>query len=83
MTLTDDSVLEGVAANDLSLLEPAGLLLTPPDTRSNTQRIFLPRASLRELTMVAVIGAPAAKPSRKPPVREQADLFPISTPKAL
>jgi hypothetical protein len=83
MTLTDESVLEGVAANDLSLLEPAGLLLTPPDTRSNTQRIFLPRASLRELTLVAVIGAPAAKLSRKPPVREQADLFPLSAPKAL
>jgi hypothetical protein len=83
LTLTDDSILDGLAANDLSLLDPAGLLLTPPDTRSNTQRIFLPRTSLRELTLMAVIGAPAAKPGRKPPVREQADLFPMITPKAL
>jgi hypothetical protein len=83
MMLTDDSVLEGVAANDVSLLDPGGLLLTPPDTRSNTQRIFLPRSSLRELTLVAVIGAPAVKSSRKPPAREQADLFPLVTPKAL
>jgi hypothetical protein len=59
------------------------LLVTPPDTRSNTQRIFLPRSSLRELTLVAVIGAPAVKSSRKPPAREQADLFPLVTPKAL
>jgi hypothetical protein len=83
MTLTDESVLEGLAENDITLLDSAGLLLTPPDTRSNTQRIFLPRTSLRELTVMAVIGA--AKPARKPPVavREQADLFPLPTPKAL
>ena len=86
MTLKDESVLEGMAANDLTLLDPAGLLITPPDTRSNTQRIFLPRTSITELSVVAVIGATAIiAPKRKPPVpdRRQADLFPVSTPKAL
>lgn len=85
LTLKDESVLEGMAANDLTLLDPAGLLLTPPDTRSNTQRIFLPRTSITDLSVVAVIGASAAPPKRKPPVpdRRQADLFPLSTPKAL
>jgi len=42
MTLTDGEELEGLAANDRSLVEGAGLLLTPPDTRSNTQRIYIP-----------------------------------------
>ncbi len=86
MTLKDESVLEGMAANDLTLLDPGGLLLTPPDTRSNTQRIFLPRTSITELLVIAVIGAAAASPiKRKPPAsdRQQADLFPVSTPKAL
>jgi hypothetical protein len=86
MTLKDESVLEGLAANDLTLLDPAGLLLMPPDTRSNTQRIFLPRTSITELSVVAVIGATAAAaPKRKPPVpdRRQADLFSVTTPKAL
>lgn len=86
MTLKDETILEGMAANDLTLLDPGGLLLTPPDTRSNTQRIFLPRSSIVELSVVAVIGAAAASPGkRKPPVadRQQADLFPIATPKAL
>lgn len=85
MKLRDESVLEGLAANDLSLLDPAGLLLTPPDTRSNTQRIFLPRASITELAVVAVIGAAIkAAPKRKPPVpARQGDLFPAATPKAL
>jgi hypothetical protein len=86
MTLKDESILEGLAANDLTLLDPAGVTITPPDTRSNTQRIFLPRTSIQELSVVAVIGASAASPAkRKPPASApgQADLFPSATPKAL
>ena len=49
MTLTDGEELEGLAANDRSLIEGAGLLLTPPDTRSNTQRIYLPRQAIQSL----------------------------------
>ncbi len=41
MTLTDGEELEGLAANDRSLVDGTGLLLTPPDTRSNTQRIYI------------------------------------------
>src|ERR1700743_2518029 len=55
MTLTDGDELEGLAANDRSLIDGAGLLLTPPDTRSNTQRIFVPRTAIRELTILSVI----------------------------
>jgi hypothetical protein len=86
MTLNDETILEGMAANDLTLLDPAGLFLTPPDTRSNTQRIFLPRTSIAELSIVAVIGATTAiTGKRKPPAsaRQQGDLFPAATPKAL
>jgi hypothetical protein len=86
MTLKDESILEGLAENDLTLLDPAGVLITPPDTRSNTQRIFLPRTSIQELSVVSVIGAAAAAPQkRKPPASApgQADLFPVATPKAL
>jgi Family of unknown function (DUF6982) len=81
--LKDESVLEGLAANDITLLDPAGILMTPPDTRSNTQRIFLPRTSLAELTVVAVIAAKTAR--RKPPLpeRQQADLFAPAAPRAL
>jgi hypothetical protein len=86
MTLKDETVLEGMAANDLTLLDPAGILVTPPDTRSNTQRIFLPRTSILELNVVAVIGGAAVTADkRKPPAsaRQQGDLFPAVTPKAL
>src|SRR6201996_5287156 len=43
MPLTDGEELEGLAANDRTIVDGAGLLLTPPDTRSNTQRIYVPR----------------------------------------
>jgi hypothetical protein len=41
--------LEGLAANDRSLVEGAGLLVTPPDTRSNMQHIYVPRQAIQVL----------------------------------
>ena len=57
MTLTDGDEIEGLAANDVTLVGGAGLLLTPPDTRSNTQRIFIPRPSIQTLEVVSLVGA--------------------------
>jgi hypothetical protein len=71
MTLTDGEELEGLAANDQSLVHGPGLLLTPPDQRSNTQRIYLPRAAIQMLEVVGLIGA-----SRRRPAASQAELFP-------
>jgi hypothetical protein len=59
MTLADGEELEGLAANDLSLVGGAGLLLTPPDTRSNTQRIYVPRQAIQSLQVLSLIGASA------------------------
>jgi len=56
----DNDVLEGLMANDLTQVSREGYLITPPDTRGNTQRVFVPRASLQELNVLAVIGRPEA-----------------------
>ena len=61
MALTDGEELEGLAANDRSLVEGAGLLLTPPDTRSNTQRIYVPRQAIQSLEVVSLIGVPGRR----------------------
>ncbi|HEX4021075.1 MAG TPA: hypothetical protein VHX63_08025 [Acidobacteriaceae bacterium] len=53
----DGDQLEGIASNDLTLLDPDGIQLTPPDTRSNTQRVFVPRTALEALQVVSVIGS--------------------------
>ena len=81
MTLTDGDDLEGLAANDRSLVEGAGLLLTPPDMRSNTQRIYVPRQAIQSLEVVSLISAPGHK--RQTGVaraEEQPELFPGETP---
>jgi hypothetical protein len=53
--LKDNDLIEGLVQNDLTLLDGEGLFLSPPDTRSNTQRIFLPRQAVAELDVLAVI----------------------------
>jgi hypothetical protein len=77
MSLTDGEELEGLAANDRSLVEGAGLLLTPPDTRSNTQRIYVPRQAIQTLEVVSLIGSASRKrAATAEPETEQPDLFP-------
>lgn len=52
----DGDIMEGLMANDLTQIGTEGFLLNPPDTRGNTQRLFVPRAALAALTVLAVIG---------------------------
>jgi hypothetical protein len=61
LTFQDGEELEGLAANDRSLVDGAGLMLTPPDTRSNTQRIYVPRQAIETLEVLSLIGAPGRK----------------------
>ena len=76
MTLADGEELEGLAANDRTLLEGSGLLLTPPDTRSNTQRIYVPRTAIQTLEVVGLIGAGARKgPGPRRTAIDQPGLF--------
>jgi hypothetical protein len=70
----DNEVIEGVMPNDLTQNPAEGFLINPPDLRSNTQRVFVPRASLTSVTIIAVIGA--GKRRRKgPPDTRQVTLF--------
>lgn len=71
MILQDGEQLEGLAANDRSLVDGAGLLLTPPDMRSNTQRMFVPRTAIQALEVVSLIGAN----KRRPAGEAQPELF--------
>jgi hypothetical protein len=80
MTLADGEELEGLAANDRSLVEGAGLLLTPPDTRSNTQRIYVPRVAIQTLEVLGLVGAGSRRgPATRQKAAEQPDLFPADT----
>jgi hypothetical protein len=74
LTLTDGEELEGLASNDRSLVEGAGLMLTPPDTRSNTQKIYVPRQAIQSLEVVGLIGSASAGRSA---AAEQPELFAV------
>jgi len=76
ITLMDGDELEGLAANDLTLVQGAGLLLTPPDTRSSTQRIYVPRQAIQSLEVVSLIGAPGRRRAEAAAREKELDLFP-------
>ena len=75
MVLADGEELEGIAANDRSLVDGAGLMLTPPDTRSNTQRIYVPRQAIQAMEVEGVIGAASRKRVTRQPEPDQPELF--------
>jgi hypothetical protein len=75
MTFRDDEVMEGVLANNLLQLDPHGFTVVPPDPYSNNQRIFLPRAALKELQVLGVVGSPLKRRKAKPEAKEQIGLF--------
>lgn len=72
----DNEVIEGMMPNDLTQSPTEGYMITPPDPRSNTQRIFVPRTALGSLTVLGVIGGVRAtrrKPA--PPDARQVPMF--------
>ena len=69
--LKDGDLVEGLAANDATLVASEGVFLTPPDLRSNTQRIWIPKTSLESLEVVAVVGAAKRKPAPAAEAREE------------
>ncbi len=67
LTFRDNELLEGLSTFDIafidSLLNEQGLFLTPPDPRSNTQRLFLPRSALTKVEVLGFVTAPSRRPS--------------------
>ena len=74
MTFRDGDTLEGLSPLDISFLDAiatdGGLTITPPDTRSNTQRVFVPRSALTALDLLGLIASAAQRKPAVKPVRE-------------
>jgi hypothetical protein len=71
----DNETIEGMMPNDLAQNPEDGFLLNPPDLRSNTQRVFVPRASLASLTVIAVIGSARHRRKGGVPDTRQVSMF--------
>jgi hypothetical protein len=80
LTLLDGDPLEGLTPLDLalvdSLLDDRGLFLIPPDIRSNTQRLYIPRSAITSILLLAVITTPSKVKPRTPSDEPQDLLFP-------
>lgn len=74
LRFNDSETLEGVVPNDLLSLLDNGLQITPPDLNSTTDRIFVPRSALSEVTVLGVVGIARRKPAA-PAVAAQPRLF--------
>jgi hypothetical protein len=72
---TDGDTLEGVVPNDLLSLLDNGLQITPPDLNSSTDRIFIPRSALSEVTVLGVVGIARRKPAAAAAAAAQPRLF--------
>ena len=71
----DGETQEGVVPNDLLSLLDNGLQITSPDLNSSTDRIFVPRAALSEVTVLGVVGVARRKSAAAAAAASQPRLF--------
>jgi hypothetical protein len=71
----DGQVMEGILPNNLLQLDPSGFTITPPDTHGNAQRIFVPKAAVRSVQVLGVVGSPLKRRRPKAADKDQIRLF--------
>lgn len=71
----DGDAMEGIMPNNLLQLDYHGFTIIPPDPYSNNQRVFVPRAALRAVEVLGVVGSPLKRRRAKPAPKEQIGLF--------
>ncbi len=72
----DNEIIEGMMPNDLVQEGSEGFSVIPPDTGGNTQRIFVPRQALAEMTVLGVIGEKKSqRRGRRPEDTRQVPMF--------
>lgn len=71
----DGEILQGVMANNLLQVEPYGFMVIPPDSFGNVQKVFVPRAAVRSVEVLGVVGSPLHRRKGKGAPKEQIELF--------
>jgi hypothetical protein len=71
LVFRDGDTTEGILANNLLLTEPNGYYVIPPDPTFQNQRMFVPRAALREVQVLGVIGSRPRRTAR--PAKGESD----------
>lgn len=71
----DGDSMEGMLSNNLMLMEPAGFSIIPPDPTFQNQRMFVPKAALREVQVLGVVGSPLRRRKALKPEEGQLEMF--------
>jgi len=71
----DGEIMEGILPNNLLQIEHQGFVVVPPDPYGNRQRVLVPRAALRSVEVLGVVGSPLKKRKAKPAPEGQIGLF--------
>ena len=72
----DDDSMDGLLPNNLLQLEPYGFTMVPPDPGFHNQRVFVPKAAVKEVQVLGVVGSPLRKGRKSKPVpAEQLPMF--------
>ena len=71
MKFKDNEVLDGILPNNLLLVAEKGFTVVPPDPYANNQKIYIPKSSLAELTVLGVIGNPLRQKKRAAAASQQ------------
>ena len=57
----DGDSLEATMQNNLAVLDPLAILISPPDAAPGVQRVLVPKAALDAFEVLGVIGSPLKK----------------------
>ncbi len=71
----DGEILQGVMPNNLLQVELYGFTVIPPDSFGNVQRVFVPRAAVKSVEVLGVVGSPLNRRKAKTPPTDQIGLF--------
>jgi hypothetical protein len=74
MRFRDGDSVDGLLANNLLQLETHGFTIVPPDAGFQNQRLFIPKAALSEIQVLAVVGS-ALRPKKPKKIPGQLDMF--------
>ena len=75
MQFRDGEEMDGLLPNNLLQLEPQGFTVVTPDPSARNQRLFVPRAALKEFRVLGVVGSPLRRRKPKPVPKEQLKMF--------
>lgn len=71
----DGVFMDGLLGGSLLQLDPHGFTVSPPDQGVNPQRVFVPRAALVDVQVLAVVGSGLKAPKKTAVPEAQAKLF--------